>query len=208
MRPRRGLRWLNPLGARYLAVFTVVGVLGAVCGTTWIPADSTIPGTLLWAAGLAASVLVASPPPRLTWLLTAWILSGVLMAAATTGLWATVLTWRGEQVEATVVALRDGAEKGLHLYYTLDGPDGRRVPGELGRWPGSELGALDNPEGAVGQRVTVVRDAEGLVDPRLPEELSDARSEWIIVGSCSWLVTAVLCMLAGRPGAGRLRPSG
>ncbi|GIE33819.1 hypothetical protein Ait01nite_068640 [Actinoplanes italicus] len=200
---------MNPLGASYLAVFTAVGVVGAVCGTTWIRSDMVVLTVMLLSAGgLMAGVLVAYPPPRLGWLLAACVLSAVLMAAATAGLWATVLTQRGEQVAATVVSLRDGTGKDQHRYSTLDGPDGRRIPGELKRRPGSEFDALDDPVGMVGERVTVVRDPEGLVDPRLPEELTDARSEWIIVASCSWVVIAVLCMLAGRPGTRRLRPSG
>jgi hypothetical protein len=35
-----------------------------------------------------------------------------------------------------------------------------------------------------------------------------ARSEWIAVASCSWVVIAVLCMLAGRPETRRLTPRG
>jgi hypothetical protein len=192
---------MNPLGATYLAVFTVAAAVSALAGTTWIRADIVaLPGTLLWAASLAVTALATAPaePPRMGLLVVSWLVSALLMFVATEGLWSAVLTHRGERVEATVVALRDGTGKGRHIYYTLADPDGRRLPGELGQWPGSSIGASGNPEGAAGQRLTVVRDPEGLVDPRLPEELTDAEGLWI-VGLIVFVVTAVLCVLAGRP---------
>ncbi|MGC5019078.1 hypothetical protein [Micromonospora sp. DT47] len=134
-------------------------------------------------------------------LVAAWVVGALLMFMSAMGLSSTVLAQRGEQVEATVISLRDGTEKGRHIYYTLADPDGRRISGELGTWPGSTVGASDNPEGRVGQSVTVIRDPKGLVDPRLPEEV-DAEATWI-----AWLfffvVTAVLCALAGRPRVAR-----
>ncbi|WP_186316190.1 hypothetical protein [Catellatospora sichuanensis] len=190
---------MSPLGAAYLAVFTVGGAVGALGGTTWIRSDTAaFPGTLLFGAVLMAAVLVASPPPRMGLLLVAWVLSPLLMAVAAWGLWSAVLTDRGQRVEATVISLRDAKGSSRHLYYTLADPSGRPIPGELGRWPGSSIGASGNPEGTVGQRVTVVRDPEGLVDPRLPEELTDAAGLWII-GPGVASVIAVLCVLAGRP---------
>ncbi|MFG2012327.1 hypothetical protein ACGFNF_25025 [Micromonospora sp. NPDC048868] len=198
---------MNPLGAAYLAVFTVAGAVGALAGTTWIRADIVAwPGTLLWSAALALAVLVTWPaePPRMGLLCAAWVVGALLMFVAAEGLWSAVLTHRGERVEATVTAVREGQEDGRHLYYTLADPDGRRIAGELGQWPGSSIGASDNPEGTVGHRVTVVRDPEGLVDPRLPEELTDAGGMWI-VGPAVLVVTAVFCMLAGRPVAHHAR---
>ncbi|QGN49732.1 DUF3592 domain-containing protein [Micromonospora sp. WMMD558] len=211
MQPPRGLRWVNPLGTAYLAAFTVAGAVGALAGTTWIRADIVVlPGTLLWCGALMGAVLVSAPPPRMGLLVMAWLVSAFLMFMAATGLWSAVLAHRGEKVDATVVALRDGGEKGRHIYYTLADPGGRRIPGELGQWPGSSIGASDNPEGSVGQRVTVVQDPEGLVDPRLPEELTDSEGVWIL-GMVVFVVVAVLCMLAGRPEANhdaRTTPSG
>jgi hypothetical protein len=193
------LRLTTPLGAAYLAVFGVAGVLCALAGTTWIRADGVaLPGTLLFGGVLMAAVLVASPPPRMGLVLAAWVLSPLLMFVAGQGLWSAVLAYRGERVEATVVAVRDGRESGRHLYYALAGPDGRRISGELGQWPGSSIGAPANPEGTVGRLVTVVRDPDGLVDPRLPEELAGAGGAWILgPGTCATI--AVLCLLAGRP---------
>ena len=157
MRPR-GRRLLNPLGAVYLAVFAIAGAIGALAGTTWIRADSVaVAGTLVWAGALIVAVLVASPPPRMFTLSMAWLISPILMFLAAGGLWSTVLDQRGERVVATVVGVRDGSEKGRHLYYALADQHDRRIPGELGTWPGSRIGASNNPEGAVGQRVTVVR---------------------------------------------------
>jgi hypothetical protein len=68
---------VNPLGAGYLAVFTVAGLLGALGSTTWIRADAVaIPGSVVWIGALIATTLVSSPPPRLGWLTFAWGLTG------------------------------------------------------------------------------------------------------------------------------------
>ncbi|MEU8112435.1 DUF3592 domain-containing protein [Micromonospora sp. NPDC048947] len=183
----------------YLAVFAVAGAIGALAGTTWIRADSVaVAGTLVWGAALIVAVLVASPPPRMFTLSMAWLISPILMFVAAGGLWSTVLDQRGERVVATVVEVRDGNEKGRHLYYALADQHDRRIPGELGTWPGSSIGASNNPEGAVGQRVTVVRDPQGLVDPRLPEEMETGEGILILVPGVL-VILAVLCMLAGRP---------
>ncbi|MEH0933015.1 hypothetical protein [Micromonospora sp. CPCC 205558] len=183
----------------YLAVFAIAGAIGALAGTTWIRADSVaVAGTLVWAGALIVAVLVASPPPRMFTLSMAWLISPILMFLAAGGLWSTVLDQRGERVVATVVGVRDGSEKGRHLYYALADQHDRRIPGELGTWPGSRIGASNNPEGAVGQRVTVVRDSQGLVDPRLPEELETGEGTLILVPGVL-VILAVLCMLAGRP---------
>ncbi|QGN45785.1 hypothetical protein GKC29_02215 [Micromonospora sp. WMMC415] len=197
----RNFRLVNQLGAAYLAVLTVVSALGgALVAPTWIRTDvATVPGTIVWCLALVAAVLVTAPaqPPRMGLLCLAWLLSGLLLFASAMGLYTTVLEARGERVEATVTQVRDGTEKGRHLYYALADPEGTRIPGELGAWPGAEIGASHNPEGEVGARVTVIRDPEGLVDPRLPDDVDGPSAMFI------WLVavtmTAVACMLAGRP---------
>ena len=192
---------MNRLGAEYLAVLTVVSALGGVLGaTTWLRADMlAVPGTILWCLALMAAVLALTPtpPPRMGMLSLAWLLSGLLMFASTTGFYTAVLETRGERVEATVTHVRDGTEKGRHLYYALADPEGTRIPGELDAWPGAEIGASNNPEGEVGARVTVIRDPEGLVDPRLPDDVDgpDAVFSCLLV----FTMTAVACMLAGRP---------
>ncbi|MGI5523317.1 hypothetical protein ACQEUX_20635 [Micromonospora sp. CA-259024] len=199
MRPRGGLRWINRLGGVYLAVFTVTGAIGALAGTTWVRADNVaVPGTLLWCGALLVAGLVVSPPPRVIMLSVAWLISPLLMFVAAGGLWSTVLTLRGERVVATVIDVRDGNERGRHLYYTLADQHDRRIPGELGMWPGSSIGASNNPEGSVGQRVIVMRDPEGLVDPRPPEEIATGQGTLILLPFV-FLILAVFCMLAGRP---------
>jgi hypothetical protein len=197
----RDLRLVNQLGAAYLAVLTVVSALGgALVATTWIRADvAAVPGTIVWCLALVAAVLVTAPaqPPRMGLLCLAWLLSGLLMFASAMGLYTAVLEARGERAEATVTQVRDGTEKGRHLYYTLADPEGTRIPGELGAWPGAEIGTSHNPEGEVGARVTVIRDPEGLVDPRLPDDVDGSAAVfiWLVV----FTMTAMACMLAGRP---------
>ncbi|MER7470794.1 hypothetical protein [Micromonospora sp. NPDC000018] len=197
----RDLRLVNQLGAAYLAVLTVVSALGgALLATTWIRADMVaVPGTFLWCLALVAAALVTTPaePPRMGLLSLAWLLSGLLMFASAMGFYTAVLETRGKRVEAIVTQVRDGTEKGRHLYYALADPEGIRIPGELGAWPGAEIGASHNPEGEVGSRVTVIRDPEGLVDPRLPDDVDGAGAVfiWLVV----FTMTAVVCMLAGRP---------
>ncbi|MFI6785198.1 hypothetical protein [Micromonospora sp. NPDC050276] len=198
MRPR-GRRFVNRLGAWYLLVFTITGAVGALAGTTWIRADNVaVLGTVVWCVALLVAGLVVSPPPRMIMLSVAWLISPLLMFVATGVFWSTVLTQRGERVVATVIDVRDGNEKGRHLYYTLADQYDQRIPGELGMWPGSSIGASNNPEGSVGQRVVVVRDPGGLVDPRPPEEVSTGQGNLILL-PIVYLVLAVLCMLAGRP---------
>ncbi|WP_203701522.1 hypothetical protein [Asanoa iriomotensis] len=197
----RLLRLGNQLGAAYLAVLTVVSALGgALVATAWIRADLVaVLGTFLWFVALAAAVLVTrpAPPPRMGLLVVAWLVSALLMFASAWGFYTAVLEARGERVEATVTQVRDGSEKGRHLYYALADPAGARIPGELGAWPGAEIGASNNPEGEVGARVTVIRDPAGLVDPRLPGDVDGPAAVllWLVV----FVLTAVACMLAGRP---------
>jgi hypothetical protein len=195
----------NRLGAAYVAVLTVISVSGgALVATTWIRSDAAaVPGTIVWGLALVAAGLVSAPaePPRPGTLSVAWLLSGLLMFASVAGASTAVLVARGERVEATVTRVRDGTEKGRNLRYTLVDSSGTRIPGELATWPGAQIGADHNPEGAVGSRVTVVRDPEGLVDPRLPDDVDGPAAVfvWFVVFG----LTAVACMLAGRPVAVR-----
>lgn len=181
-------------------MLTVVSALGgALVATTWIRADLVaVLGAILWCLALVAAVLVTYPakPPRMVLLSLAWVLSGLLMFASAMGFYTAVLEARGKRVEAAVTQVRDSNEKGRHLYYALADPDGTRIPGELGSWPGAEIGASDNPEGEVGARITVLRDPEGLVDPRLPGDVDGLAAVfiWLVV----FIMTAVACMFAGR----------
>jgi hypothetical protein len=167
------LACLRKAGA-YLAVFLVVAALDAVVATTRIRPDLTVVvGTLMW-AGSVFVIYAFDPWPnvngRVVWLGTAWLVSAILMFAAAEGFWAFVLHQRGRQVVATVVEVHH-SDKGPTTY-TLS-HSGRRIPGRLTTWPGTAPFA-ENTHGTTGDQVIVVRDPEGLVDPRLPEELAEA----------------------------------
>ena len=203
----RGFRLANQLGTEYLVALTIVSALaGALVATTWIRADiAAIPGTALWCLALIAAGLLTTPeePPRMGLLSLAWLFSALLIFASVMAFYTAVLETRGERIEATVTQVREGAEDGRHLYYRLAGPEGTPIAGELGMWPGAEIGASDNPEGQVGARVTVIRDPEGLVDPRLPADVNAASAAFIWL--LAFTMTAVACMFAGRPVAAKPR---
>ncbi|MEV4767416.1 hypothetical protein AB0J89_32750 [Micromonospora chokoriensis] len=199
-------RWVNPLGGVYLLVFTVTEAIGAVGATTWIRSEvAGFSALLLGSVSLAVAVVVTSPgmPPHVLRLVLAWLVSALLMLGVAEGLWSSVLHHRGERVVATVISVRDDTGRVHRLHYTLADQDNQRIPGELGRWPGNPTGASDKPEGVVGQQVTVVRDPQGLVDPRLPEELVESATGWLFWPGI-FVVTAVLSMLA----AGRRHDDG
>ena len=198
-------RLVNPLGSAYLAVLTVVSAVGgALVATTWFQTETAaLLGIVLCVLGFFAVGLLTYParPPRIVAIALAWALSALLMFASAIGFYTAVLHARGERIEATVLRVRDSRDKGRHLYYSLADPGGSRIAGELGAWPGAKNGASHNPEGEVGARVTVIRDPEGLVDPRLPDEVNGlgAAFVWLVV----FAAVAVACMFAGRaPTAG------
>ncbi|WP_433200984.1 hypothetical protein ACQP00_29745 [Dactylosporangium sp. CS-047395] len=187
---------VNRAGLRYFAVFTGAALLGAVVATAWVPPQAVVVvGTPLWIGALIAAALLPRPGGdlRVGLLAAAWLVAALLMFLAPALLWATVLGVRGERVEATVTAIEGATKRNRHLYYHLTDPAGTPIPGVLGRWPGEDA------EGAVGARVTVVRDPGGLVDPRLPVELDEILATGLLVTPLVLAALAWLCGLAGRP---------
>ncbi|SCL39853.1 hypothetical protein GA0074692_5507 [Micromonospora pallida] len=158
----------------YLAVFLVVAALDSVVATTWIRPDLTaVVGTLLWAGSMLV-IYAIDPWPnvngRVVWLGIAWLVSAILMLAVAEGFWAFVLHQRGQQVVASVVEVHH-SDKGSTTYTLSHG--GRRIPGRLTNWPGNDALFTESTHGTTGDQVIVVRDLEGLVDPRLPERLAE-----------------------------------
>jgi hypothetical protein len=179
----------------YLTVFLAAAAVDAVVATTWIRPDlAPVVGTLMWAVPVLA-LYVADPWPdvnaRAVWLMVAWFLSAFLMFTVVWAFWASVLLQRGERVNATVTEVHDKGNGGVT--YTL-AHDGVRIPGRLTSWPGNDDMFTDNAGGSVGDPVTVICDPEGLVDPRLPEELAEARESAPLITSLTIAVMAGLCV--------------
>lgn len=148
-----------------LSLLAVAG-LNTVVATTWVRPDlAAVVGTILW--GLIPVLFYVVTPwssvtARAVWLLTAWLLSALLMFLAEAAFWAVVLNERGEQKVATVAEVHDST-KGATTYTLRHG--GELVAGRLLSWPAGR------PAAQPGEAVTVVLDPEGLVDPRLPAEV-------------------------------------
>jgi hypothetical protein len=191
---------VNSHGSEYLLVFTLAIGASLVYATTWVSGHNVLLICLIGIAAVAGIVTVAGKCGVSRGLL----LVLASMAAILTGfgasswLWSSVLNHRGVTVDATVIEVRDGNSSSRDLRYTIAGPDGQRIPGELGWWPGAVSGAPGNPEGKPGDVVVVVVDPAGLVNPRLPEELADTQGVGLMTAAL-FLGTASLCMLAGRP---------
>ncbi|GLL04589.1 hypothetical protein [Dactylosporangium matsuzakiense] len=103
------------------------------------------------------------------------IVAGIVLVTSTLfGVHASVLACRGETVSATVDGV-DVAGRGrsrAYLYRLVDA-DGHRIPGYLTE--GLE-------QFAVGSRLTVVVDPDGLVQPETLSEVEDAKPIWIVNG--------------------------
>ncbi|GAA2545589.1 hypothetical protein GCM10010435_13220 [Winogradskya consettensis] len=143
-----------------------MAALAALAAGAWIRPDlAAALGALLWCLVLVALYAAAAGARyrvRFGWLYAVWALSALLMGQVTTGAWAAVLSARGEEVVATSAVKHESRTGDT---YTLRS-GGELIPGRLTSWPErrSEVEA-----------VVVVRDPAGLVDPRLPEELAQAR---------------------------------
>jgi hypothetical protein len=180
--------------AAYLAVFVVVAALDTVNATTWIRPDLVaVVGTFACAVPVVV-LYVADPWPeanaRSIWLVVAMLVNALLMFAVAGGLWTLVLHQRGEQVVATVVDVHTSDKLGTT--YTI-AYDGVRIPGRLTTWPGDEASTKE-VSGSLGERVTVVRDPGGLVDPRLPDEFAEARDGGAVFLSMILIIMAGLCL--------------
>ncbi|KHD76447.1 hypothetical protein [Actinoplanes utahensis] len=188
--------------AAYLAVFLVFATLNAVVATTWIRPDlAAVVGTLVWAVPIIV-LYVAGPwssvNARVVWLMAAWVVNALLMAMMTMGFWALVLHERGEQVRATVAEIHGSSDKDTTTY-TLS-HNGRLIPGRLTTWPGNDAVLTEGARGEPGERLTVIRDPEGLVDPRLPEEVTEAVDTVPVMIPFTIAVMAGLCVGAARYG--------
>ncbi|WP_203838489.1 hypothetical protein [Winogradskya humida] len=148
------------------ALLLGISGLAAVTAGAWIRPDlAAALGALLWSLvliALYAAAAGARSPVRFGWLYAVWVLSALLMGQVTTGVWAAVLSARGEEVVATS-AVKHVSRTGDT--YTLEA-GGELIPGRLTTWPEGKSEV---------EAVVVVRDPAGLVDPRLPEELAEAR---------------------------------
>ena len=182
--------------AAYLAVFLVFAALDAVVATTWIRPDlAAVVGTLIW-AGPIVVLYVAGPWPsvnaRVVWLMAAWVVSALLMAMTAMGFWALVLHQRGERVRATVAEIHGSSVKNTTTYTLAH--NGRLIPGRLTTWPGNDALLTEEAQGELGELLTVIRDPEGLVDPRLPEELTEAEDTTPVMIPLTIVVMASLCV--------------
>jgi hypothetical protein len=197
---RRVRQWLsvNRPGLGYLLVFTVNAALFMVFSTTLIKPDYEAPlqlGIIVMNIALAR-VLIPLAPRRVI-LVAAYLVGLLTIFLALPAFWKTVLVYRGVQVTATVADARDISRKAYEDFrYTLIMPDGQRIRGHLNGWPDLPYG--ESEEGSVGDQVAVVYDPKGLADPRLPEELTHAKTALPVV-VVLYLATAGLCMLTGRP---------
>lgn len=170
--------------------YLVFACLNAVVATTWVRPDlAAVVGTLLWAAPIVV-LYAASPWPyvtaRVVWLMVAWLLNAFLMGLVVMGFWAMVLGQRGEKVDALVTAVHGSEARGAVTYSLAY--RGEPVPGRL----------INGPDGLVpGHRVVVIRDPEGLVDPRMPQEVTEAEGTAVLIGVTVALM-AGLCAVAAR----------
>jgi hypothetical protein len=167
MRPRSDLA-IAPL---YLIIFLVSAALVVPAATTWVRSDvDAIVGTLLLSGQCLLVYLVARRtvrPPRVVPIVAACLLNGFLMAVIGMSVPLKVLAGDGRQIRATVVEVHDGSSN--DPVYDL-AADGIPLEGRLGAWPGGGAGAVDD-------EVLVVQDPDGLADPRLPDELAQARKD-------------------------------
>jgi hypothetical protein len=181
--------------AAYLAVFVAVAALDTIVATTWVRPDVVaVVGTFLWCVPIVV-LYIASPwsdvNARVIWLMAAWFVSVFLMGAMALGLWTFVLHQRGEQVVATVIEVHAGQKSGTT--YTL-AHDGAQIPGRLTTWPGDDAILIEDATGSLGERITVVIDPNGLVDPRLPDEFADAHEGFAALLATALAVMSGLCL--------------
>ncbi|GIE88031.1 hypothetical protein [Actinoplanes regularis] len=191
MRPR-------DLGIALVYLLILLACTAAILpiATTWVRSDAdAIPGTLAWAGQLIGIYFVAAHTaraPRIAPLIVAILLNSFLMAVVAMSMPAWVLNGgQAEQFRATVVEVYDG-HKGPATY-TL-AVDGVPIPGRLADWPGDGIGAI-------GDKVLVAQDEEGLLDPRLPEQMAeDVAADGTILILPTIAILAVLCLVAVWPG--------
>ncbi|WP_238010004.1 hypothetical protein KZZ52_34670 [Dactylosporangium sp. AC04546] len=188
---RHGL--LTRAAAVFLGVFTAAAVLAVLTRLAGISTGHSIAiGAVLWVGTfILSAVLLPSVGDRYGLRFLAFLLSAVLQFLVPAVLWSAVLATRGERTTATVTEVQVGPQQKVrHVYYRLTDGAGRPIEGLLEGWPSGE--------GAVGDRVEVVHDPGGLVAPRLPREVADARVWWAVVPAL-YVTLVVVCMFLGRP---------
>ncbi|MBV1854510.1 hypothetical protein [Catellatospora tritici] len=189
---RNPLRALHPRqfrGMRLLLLVTALAVAAMVGGTTLLDAEfrGVAMGVLL-AAGLIGGWFAVTGF-RPLWTAAAGLIGFLLVVSVLVETGPSLLQLRGGRVEARVTAVREAGSSQDRYHYTLTTPGWRPVSGEL---------TSGEPRYRVGDPVTVVEDPNGLADPMLPSELTEHRQSWLAL-IVLYLVTAVLCLLAGRP---------
>ncbi|GGM44636.1 hypothetical protein ACFFX1_42820 [Dactylosporangium sucinum] len=189
---RHGL--VSRAGALFLGLFTASAALAVVTRVAGVATGHAVAvGAVLWVVTfILASVLLPSLGDRYGLRFLGFLLAAALQFTVPAVLWSAVLAARGERTPATVVEVQVGPQQKVrHVYYGLVDESGRPIEGLLEQWPSAG-------EGAVGDRVVVVRDPDGLVGPRLPGEVADARVFWAVV-PVLYLALVVVCMFLGRP---------
>ncbi|MEU4160369.1 hypothetical protein [Actinoplanes sp. NPDC026670] len=160
MRPRADLA-IAPV---YLLTFLAFTAMVVPVATTWVRHDvDAIPAVLILAGEVLVLRLIATESerlPRMIPLVAAGIVNALLMVFVAMSVQMWLLDGgRAQEIRATVAKVYDGHSGAP--FYDLE-EDGVPLPGRLTEWPGDGAGEL-------GDKVTVVQDRQGLVDPLLPE---------------------------------------
>ncbi|GAA2395876.1 hypothetical protein Cme02nite_56290 [Catellatospora methionotrophica] len=189
---RSPLRALHPRqfrGLRLFLVITVAALAAGLAGSALLPAEHRgLAIGLILAAGLAAGWFALSGF-RPVWTTIAAVIGFLFVVIVLRETGPSLLQLRGGQVEAQVMAVRESGGSADRYHYAMAAHSGRAVGGEL---------TADRDAYRIGESVTIVEEPDGLAHPMLPSELTEHRDSWLAV-TVLYLVTTVLCLLAGRP---------
>jgi hypothetical protein len=155
---------------------------------------------MAWAGAFLISLWLV-PVAGSGWSVVGATLAGlVFVLTASESVHATTLELRGVTVYSTVIDVSSVESRAsiAHVYKLAD-PAGHQIAGHL-----SETGDLLSGHRPVGDRVLVVADPDGLVDPETPGQLAGARLAWIANG-VSFVVTAFMALWTARSGPGMKR---
>jgi len=185
--------------ATILALYLGAAVAAAAASFAGLPGAGP---TLVGVVSLVAAFVVGQ---QLVWY-PRWAQMGGLVAAATLvicgslAVGSSVLSWRGERVEAVVtdVSVVGSPHPRAYLYVLTDA-QGRRIPGRLRE---------DLPEFDLGDKLSVVVDRGNWVAPETTDEVAAARPLWT-AAAIGLALTAVISVLGTwRPRAGQPPSSG
>lgn len=186
------LRVLHPRqfhGLRLLLIITVAALAAALAGTAVLRAEHRgLAIGLILAAGLVAGWFLLTGF-RPVWTAVAALIGFLFVVSALQETGPSMLQLRGGNVEGQVVAMRESDGPADRFHYAVAAHSGRMVGGEL---------SVDEQAYRIGETVTVVEDPDGLAHPMLPSEVAEHRESWLAL-TVLYLITAVLCLLAGRP---------